>query len=40
LEAEVQLSGAAGLLGPLAGRAIKRGVDANLLTLKRLLERH
>jgi hypothetical protein len=35
LDATVEL---AGLLGPLAARAVKRGVDANLASLKRLLE--
>jgi uncharacterized membrane protein len=38
LEAAVELTGAAALLGPLAGRAIKRGVDDNFGELKRLLE--
>jgi hypothetical protein len=38
LDAEVEPPGLAGLLAPLAGRAIKRGVDANLATLKQLLE--
>jgi uncharacterized protein YndB with AHSA1/START domain len=38
LDAEVQLGGVAGVLGPLASRAVKRGVDANLATLKRTLE--
>jgi carbon monoxide dehydrogenase subunit G len=38
LEAEVQLDGVAGLLGPVAGRAVKRGVDDNFAELKRLLE--
>jgi uncharacterized membrane protein len=38
LDAAVELPGPAGLLGPIAGRAIKRGVDANLGTLKRILE--
>lgn len=39
LDAEVNLGGVAGLLGPVAGRAVRRGVDENLATLKRLLER-
>jgi len=38
LDAEVELGGAAALLGPLAARAVKRGVDENLATLKQLLE--
>jgi hypothetical protein len=38
LDAAVELAGPAGLLGPLAARAVKRGVDANLATLKRLQE--
>ncbi len=38
LDAEVELGGAAALLGPLAARAVKRGVDENLATLKTLLE--
>lgn len=38
LEADVELGGLAGLLGPVAGRAIRHGVDENLATLKRLLE--
>jgi uncharacterized membrane protein len=43
-ETVIQLSGAfdlggpAALLGPLAGRAVKRGVDDNLAALKRILE--
>jgi uncharacterized protein YndB with AHSA1/START domain len=40
LEAEVELSGVAGALGPLATRAVKRGVDANFATLKGILEGH
>ena len=32
------LDGVAGLLGPVAGRAVKRGVDDNFAELKRLLE--
>jgi hypothetical protein len=39
LDATVELAGPAGLLGPLATRAVKRGVDANFATLKRLQER-
>ncbi len=39
LDAEVELGGVAGLLGPLAGKAVRRGVDDNLRTLKQLLER-
>jgi carbon monoxide dehydrogenase subunit G len=38
VDARVELDGVAGLLGPLAGRAIRRGVDANLGELKRSLE--
>jgi uncharacterized protein YndB with AHSA1/START domain len=38
LAAEVELSGVAGALGPLATRAVKRGVDANFATLKGILE--
>jgi uncharacterized protein YndB with AHSA1/START domain len=38
LEAEIELSGVAGLLGPLASQAVKRGIDANLATLKQQLE--
>jgi uncharacterized protein YndB with AHSA1/START domain len=38
LDAAVELTGAAALLCPLAGRAIKRGVDDNFGELKRLLE--
>ncbi len=38
LDAEVELEGVAAILGPLAARAVKRGVDENLATLKRLLE--
>jgi hypothetical protein len=39
LHGEVELGGPASLLGPLASRAVKRGVDANLASLKALLER-
>jgi uncharacterized protein YndB with AHSA1/START domain len=38
LAASVELSGIAGGLGPLASRVVKRGVDANLATLKQILE--
>jgi uncharacterized protein YndB with AHSA1/START domain len=38
LAATVELSGIAGALGPLAGRAVKRGVDSNFADLKRILE--
>jgi carbon monoxide dehydrogenase subunit G len=38
LVARVELDGVAGLLGPFATRAIRRGVDANLGDLKRSLE--
>jgi uncharacterized protein YndB with AHSA1/START domain len=38
LHASVELAGLAGRLGPLATPAIKRGVDTNLATLKRLQE--
>ena len=38
LDAAVELAGLTGRLGPLAARAVKRGVDANLATLKRLQE--
>jgi uncharacterized protein YndB with AHSA1/START domain len=37
-DAEVEVEGIAGFLGPLAALAIKRGVDSNLTTLKTLLE--
>jgi uncharacterized protein YndB with AHSA1/START domain len=39
LDAEVELSGAPALVGPLARRAVKRGVDDNFATLKDVLER-
>jgi uncharacterized protein YndB with AHSA1/START domain len=39
LDAAVELDGAFGLLGPVAGRAVKRGIDANLATLSDVLER-
>ncbi len=38
LAAEVELEGLAGALGPLAARAVKRGVDSNFADLKRILE--
>jgi len=38
LDAEVELPGVAALTGPLARRAVKRGVDDNFATLKRFLE--
>ena len=38
LAAEVELGGVAGALGPLASRAVKRGVDSNFADLKRILE--
>jgi uncharacterized protein YndB with AHSA1/START domain len=38
LDASVELPGLAGVLGPLAARAVKRGVDANFAALKRTLE--
>ena len=38
LDASVELSGVTSLLGPLAARGVKRGVDANLATLKYTLE--
>jgi uncharacterized membrane protein len=38
LDAAVELPGPAAVLGPLAARAVKRGVDANFSTLKRTLE--
>jgi uncharacterized protein YndB with AHSA1/START domain len=38
LSAEVELSGIAGALGPLASRAVRRGVDSNFADLKRILE--
>jgi uncharacterized membrane protein len=40
LEAEVELPGAAAFLPRLARRAVKRGVDDNLATLKQILEAH
>ena len=39
LDAAVELDGAFGRLGPLASRAVKRGIDANLATLRDALER-
>ena len=38
LAAEVELGGLGGALGPLASRAVKRGVDSNFADLKRILE--
>jgi ligand-binding SRPBCC domain-containing protein len=38
LDASVELPGAAALLGPLAARRVRRGVDANFAALKRTLE--
>ena len=38
LLAEVELRGPAALAGPLATRAVRRGVDANLATLRSILE--
>ena len=38
LDASVELPGATAVLGPLAARGVKRGVDANLAALKRTLE--
>jgi uncharacterized membrane protein len=38
LAASVELAGVAGVLGPLAARAVRRGVDANFTALKRTLE--
>lgn len=38
LAAEVELGGLAGALGPLASRAVKRGVDSNFAALKQILE--
>jgi uncharacterized protein YndB with AHSA1/START domain len=38
LDAEVELPAAVALVGPLARRAVKKGVDENLATLKSILE--
>lgn len=38
LDASVELPGVAALLGPLAARGVRRGVDANLAALKLTLE--
>jgi uncharacterized protein YndB with AHSA1/START domain len=38
LDAEVELHGAAGFVPQLARRAVKKGVDDNLTTLKEILE--
>ena len=40
LDAEVELPAPAALVGPLARRAVKRGVDDNFTRLKHALERH
>jgi hypothetical protein len=39
LLAEVELTGLASIAGPLAARLVKRGVEANLATLRSILER-
>ncbi len=38
LQASVELPGVAGVLGPLAARAVRRGVDANFAALHRIFE--
>jgi uncharacterized membrane protein len=38
LDASVELPGVTTVLGPLAARGVRRGVDANLAALKRMLE--
>jgi len=38
LDASVELAGIAGAFGPLAARAVRRGVDLNFTALKRTLE--
>jgi hypothetical protein len=38
LHATIELEGHSALLAPIAARGIKRGIDANLGTLKRLQE--
>jgi uncharacterized protein YndB with AHSA1/START domain len=38
LDAEFELEGAAALLGPVAARAVRRGVDDNFAALKGILE--
>jgi carbon monoxide dehydrogenase subunit G len=38
LDATVELPGVAAVLGPLAARRVRRGVDANFAALKRILE--
>lgn len=38
LAARVELPGVAAVLGPLAARGVRRGVDANFASLKRTLE--
>jgi carbon monoxide dehydrogenase subunit G len=40
MRGEFAFEGAVALLGPLAARAVKRGVDDNLAELKRILEAH
>jgi uncharacterized protein YndB with AHSA1/START domain len=39
LHGDVQIRAGAALLGPLAAKAVKRGVDANFATLRAILER-
>jgi carbon monoxide dehydrogenase subunit G len=39
LDARVELDGPVALLGPLAGRAVRRGIDANLAALRDAVER-
>jgi carbon monoxide dehydrogenase subunit G len=39
LDASVDLGGPFAVLGPVAGRAVRRGIDANLATLRTVLER-
>ena len=38
LDAKVELPGVAAVLGPLAARGVRRGVNANFAALKRILE--
>ena len=38
LDASVELPGVTAVLGPLAARGVRRGVDANFVALKRALE--
>jgi uncharacterized protein YndB with AHSA1/START domain len=40
VEGDVEAGGVSRILGPLAGGAVKRGVEENFSTLKRLLEHH